>query len=60
MALADARVKTLADLKGKRISVGAPRSGAEINARAILKAAGLSYSDFSKVSICPSVSRSSS
>jgi len=46
---ADAGVKTLADLKGKRISVGAPKSGTELNARAILKAAGLSYSDFSKV-----------
>ncbi|MFH0784235.1 MAG: TAXI family TRAP transporter solute-binding subunit [Pseudomonadota bacterium] len=46
---ADAGVKTLADLKGKRISVGAPKSGTELNARAILKAAGLSYEDFSKV-----------
>ena len=53
VALADANVKTLADLKGKRISVGAPRSGTEINARAILKAAGLSYSDFSKVEYLP-------
>jgi hypothetical protein len=46
---ADSGVKTLADLKGKRISVGAPKSGTELNARAILKAAGLSYGDFSKV-----------
>jgi uncharacterized protein len=46
---ADAGVKTLADLKGKRISVGAPKSGTELNARAILKAAGLAYGDFSKV-----------
>ena len=42
-------VRTLADLKGKRISVGAPGSGTELNARAIMKAAGISYSDFSKV-----------
>lgn len=42
-------VKSLADLKGKRISVGAPKSGTELNSRAILKAAGLSYNDFSKV-----------
>ena len=33
--------------------MGAPRSGTEINARAILKAAGLSYSDFAKVEYLP-------
>ena len=53
VALADANIKSLADLKGKRISVGAPRSGTEINARAILKAAGLSYADFGKVEYLP-------
>ncbi len=42
-------IRTLADLKGKRISVGAPKSGTELNARAILKAAGLTYGDFAKV-----------
>jgi len=49
VASADSGIKTLADLKGKRISVGAPKSGTELNARAVLKAAGLSYADFSKV-----------
>jgi hypothetical protein len=49
VASADSGIRTLADLKGKRISVGAPRSGTELNARAILKAAGLDYKDFSKV-----------
>lgn len=49
VASADSGIKTLADLKGKRISVGAPRSGTELNARAILKAAGLDYKDFAKV-----------
>ncbi|HNU11982.1 MAG TPA: TAXI family TRAP transporter solute-binding subunit [Rubrivivax sp.] len=53
VASADSGIKTLADLKGKRISVGAPRSGTELNARAILKAAGLSYADFSKVEYLP-------
>lgn len=53
VALADANIKSLADLKGKRISVGAPRSGTEINARAVLKAAGLSYADFAKVEYLP-------
>ena len=42
-------IKTLADLKGKRISVGAPKSGTELNARAVLAAVGLKYADFSKV-----------
>ncbi|MFN4309224.1 MAG: TAXI family TRAP transporter solute-binding subunit [Ferrovibrio sp.] len=49
VANADSGIKTLADLKGKRISVGAPKSGTELNARAVLGAAGLSYKDFSKV-----------
>lgn len=45
VATAGSGIKTLADLKGKRVSVGAPKSGTELNARAIFKAAGLSYSD---------------
>jgi TRAP transporter TAXI family solute receptor len=53
VARADAGIKTIADLKGKRISVGAPKSGTELNARAILNAAGLTYKDFSKVEYLP-------
>ncbi len=53
VASADSGIRTLADLKGKRISVGAPRSGTELNARAVLRAAGLSYDDFSKVEYLP-------
>ena len=53
VANADSGIKTLADLKGKRISVGAARSGTELNARAVLGAAGLSYKDFSKVEYLP-------
>ena len=49
VAAADSGIKTLADIKGKRISVGAPKSGTELNVREILKAAGISYKDFSKV-----------
>ena len=49
VANADAGIKTITDLKGKRISVGAPKSGTELNVREILKAAGMSYSDFAKV-----------
>jgi TRAP transporter TAXI family solute receptor len=46
-------IKTLADLKGKRISVGAAKSGTELNARAVLAAAGLSYKDLGKVEYLP-------
>jgi TRAP transporter TAXI family solute receptor len=53
VASADSGIKTLADLKGKRISVGAPKSGTELNARAVLKAAGITYGDFSKVEYLP-------
>jgi TRAP transporter TAXI family solute receptor len=53
VASADSGIHTLADLKGKRISVGAPKSGTELNARAVLKAAGLSYKDFAKVEYLP-------
>src|SRR5436853_1489103 len=53
VASADSGIKTLADLKGKRISVGAPKSGTELNARVIFKAAGLEYKDFSKVEYLP-------
>jgi len=49
IASADSGIKTLADLKGKRISVGAPKSGTELNSRDILKGAGLSYKDLGKV-----------
>jgi uncharacterized protein len=53
VARADAGIRTLADLKGKRISVGAPKSGTELNARTIFTAAGLGYKDFSKVEYLP-------
>ena len=53
VANSDSGIKTLADLKGKRISVGAARSGTELNARAVLKAAGLTYADFDKVEYLP-------
>jgi TRAP transporter TAXI family solute receptor len=53
VANADSGIKTLADLKGKRISVGAAKSGTELNARAIFKAAGLTYADLAKVEYLP-------
>lgn len=49
LASADSGIKSLADLKGKRVSVGAPKSGTELNSRDILKAVGMSYQDLAKV-----------
>jgi TRAP transporter TAXI family solute receptor len=46
-------IKSLADLKGKRVSVGPKQSGTELNARAIFAAAGLSYRDFSRTDYLP-------
>ncbi|WP_244446986.1 TAXI family TRAP transporter solute-binding subunit [Rhizobium sp. YS-1r] len=53
VASADSGVKTLADLKGKSLSVGAPKSGTELNARAIFEAAGMSYKDLGKTEYLP-------
>lgn len=53
VASKDSGIKTLADLKGKRLSVGAPKSGTELNARAILSAAGMGYPDLGKVEYLP-------
>lgn len=53
VASQDSGIKTLEDLKGKRLSVGAAKSGTELNARAILEAAGMSYDDLDKVEYLP-------
>lgn len=46
VTLADSGIESLEDLRGKRVSVGAPGSGTELNARAVLEANGISYDDF--------------
>jgi TRAP transporter TAXI family solute receptor len=53
VATKESGITTLADLKGKSLSVGAPRSGTELNTRAILTAAGMSYKDLGKVEYLP-------
>lgn len=53
VASEESGIKTLADLKGKALSVGAPKSGTELNARAILEAAGMSYDDLGRVEYLP-------
>ena len=53
VASADSGIRSLADLKGKRVAVGAPKSGTELNTRAILKGAGMGYQDLGKVEYLP-------
>ena len=53
VATADSGIKTLTDLRGKSLSVGAPKSGTELNSRAILAAAGLTYKDIGKIEYLP-------
>jgi TRAP transporter TAXI family solute receptor len=42
---ADSGIKKFTDLKGKRIGVGAPNSGVELNARMMFEAHGMTYAD---------------
>ncbi len=53
VASQESGITSLADLKGKSLSVGAPKSGTELNARAIFAAAGMSYDDLGKVEYLP-------
>lgn len=53
VASKESGITSLADLKGKSLSVGAPKSGTELNARAIFAAAGMSYDDLGKVEYLP-------
>ncbi|SDG89195.1 TAXI family TRAP transporter solute-binding subunit [Alloyangia pacifica] len=52
-ASADAGVTTATELAGKSVSVGAAKSGTEVNARKILGALGMSYDDLGKVEYLP-------
>jgi uncharacterized protein len=46
-------IKTFADLKGKSLSVGAAKSGTEVNAREVFQAMGMSYADLGKTEYLP-------
>lgn len=46
---ADSGIRTLQDLRGKRITVAAAGGGTESNARDILSAAGMSFADLGRV-----------
>ena len=53
VASQESGIKTFADLKGKSLSVGAAKSGTELNARTIFGAAGMSYDDLGKTEYLP-------
>jgi len=53
VASADSGITDFADLAGKSLSVGAPKSGTELNARTIMSAAGMSYDDLGKTEYLP-------
>lgn len=48
VTLGNKGINSIADLKGKRVAVGAAGSGAEANARQILNAAGITYDDITE------------
>lgn len=53
VASKESGVTTLEGLKGRSLSVGAPASGTELNARAIFAAAGMKYEDLGKIEYMP-------
>lgn len=48
ISLKDNDIKTIDDLKGKKVAVGAAGSGTEANARQILNMAGITYDDINE------------
>lgn len=53
VASEESGIENFEDLKGKALSVGAPKSGTELNARRIFDAMGMSYDDLSKTEYLP-------
>lgn len=45
VALADRKISTIPDLKGKKVAVGPPGSGSEVNTRLVLRYYNMSYDD---------------
>ncbi|MBQ2263145.1 MAG: TAXI family TRAP transporter solute-binding subunit [Loktanella sp.] len=48
VALESSGITSLQDLRGKRVSIGAPGSGTEVNTAAILQANGITYDDINE------------
>lgn len=46
VTLSDSGINNIEDLRGKRVSVGAPGSGTEVSAQTLLAANGITYDDF--------------
>ncbi|MGB9920045.1 MAG: TAXI family TRAP transporter solute-binding subunit [Moorellales bacterium] len=46
VTLSGSSINSVYDLKGKRVSVGAPGSGTEVMSRQVLEALGITYNDF--------------
>ena len=59
VASKESGIKSIMDLRGKRVSVGAPGSGFEADARAVLEVAGITYNDLKadRVDIASAVNR---
>jgi len=55
IATKESGIKTIADLKGKRLAVGPKGGGNEINSRQLLIAAGIGYTNLAKVEYLPYV-----
>jgi len=53
VASTDSGITEFSDLAGKSLSVGAPASGTELNARAIFGAMDMSYEDLGKIEYLP-------
>jgi len=53
VASQESGIKSFEDLKGKSLSVGAPKSGTELNARQIFKALGMRYEDLGQTEYLP-------
>lgn len=53
VASKESGIKDFSDMKGKGLSVGAPKSGTELNARQIFKAMGMSYDDLGQTEYLP-------
>lgn len=48
IAIEDSGIKSIEDLRGKRVAIGAPGSGVEANARQVLGVHGMTYDDLGK------------
>lgn len=46
VTLADSGITSIEDLRGQRVSVGAPGSGTEVSAQTLLEANGITYDEF--------------